>query len=760
MTLAAYSRARRLGSIRLAAGKLTGSSSGLQDVADAAVRRAGGDPAKAYAALDGYCNGYLTIITAPAEQDAARAQRPPESGTPAAAAEWREELHHRGWHGRFGHGTGPVLRKGDKTPIPARRGPAETGPALRGQPPRTAGALLEAIDAEIASADADHRAGVGDSLRIAREAAQGAKSGTSWRTIVNEYLLHAGGRALALGDKDRSARLETLAHQALYLPDEGPADAAVRDLAGTAMPAAARVLGGGDQKWDGRVTIFSEADNPGVLGTMGWHGRLSLQDSVAGEITDTAVQPGRQIVNPDAYMVIGHEAIHGVEGGLTPAGRKAWQALTGPQRLTIGDIADLDRQSPAGGAWAVARPLPELKHSLGYIDQPLIDELAARGLLEKTSTRWAGDGWRLTAKARRLIPGRQTAKDHENAYAYETGVKALEEGGTELAATQHAEELFRAEGVAGRATALTAGDAAGNPEYVKRRDALLKALDDAAAVRPAAAFDKGIADALLYAKLNLRRHNDPAGVAGVLDVLRHSPATTPALAARADGISARLDDLLTAPTADRHLTMAEYARRMADPARIRDGQSWGHYPDWTAQMQNWVQQVARGEGQAGTGKPGTAGYQRTVELSDEINREGPAGKAAAMARQLVRAMGDDPDTADPLLLADLASEIRQRWGMTTYSAVRRAALRRGIGQHPERKTAAVRAAAARRGSLLSPAGAKARAIAEWAWQDPKGRAAGALAQVNQLARDTADMYERRQVQDAGQMLARLTGTPG
>ena len=73
MTLTVFSRTRPLGTITLAGGKLTGSNAGVQDIADAAVRRNGGDAAKAYADLDGYANGYVSVIVSPAEQDAARA---------------------------------------------------------------------------------------------------------------------------------------------------------------------------------------------------------------------------------------------------------------------------------------------------------------------------------------------------------------------------------------------------------------------------------------------------------------------------------------------------------------------------------------------------------------------------------------------------------------------------------------------------------------------------------------------------------------
>jgi hypothetical protein len=85
VTLAVYSRVRRVGRITLAGGKLTGSAPGVQNIADTAVRKAGGDPQAAYAALDGFTNGYITVITDPAEQNAARQGGATADGQPWTA---------------------------------------------------------------------------------------------------------------------------------------------------------------------------------------------------------------------------------------------------------------------------------------------------------------------------------------------------------------------------------------------------------------------------------------------------------------------------------------------------------------------------------------------------------------------------------------------------------------------------------------------------------------------------------------------------
>lgn len=70
-TLAVYTASRDLGRITLDGTRLTGSTSGLQNVADVAAMRAGGDVTQAYADLEGWTNGYLTIIPAAQDEPAA-----------------------------------------------------------------------------------------------------------------------------------------------------------------------------------------------------------------------------------------------------------------------------------------------------------------------------------------------------------------------------------------------------------------------------------------------------------------------------------------------------------------------------------------------------------------------------------------------------------------------------------------------------------------------------------------------------------------
>lgn len=310
MTLVAYSRHRRLGTIRLAAGKLTSRSPGLQDVADAAVRRAGGDAAKAYAALDGYCNGYITIITLPAEQDAAGEAR---------AAAWDEARHPRGYGGRFGHGTGggghlglyrdqisqheAAEQDSDAKFALGRAGAAyadgdylvaaeqlrvaagRVGPLGRTADRDTYWTLAGAIDAEAKALgvtqvtqvldairtehDATTDELVAENLRNAERVITKAATGTSWRSAASGYLHKASlAASMVKLDDPAAARYDHLASQVLRLPDEqAPGTAAITALVAKAAPAVPGLLGGGDQHWNGKSAPSARPTTPTTSAT-------------------------------------------------------------------------------------------------------------------------------------------------------------------------------------------------------------------------------------------------------------------------------------------------------------------------------------------------------------------------------------------------------------------------------------------------------------------------------------------------------------
>lgn len=61
MPLIVHGEDRVLGRIRIEGGTLHGTNKGVQGLADAAVRRNGGDVQAAYADLRGQTNGYITV---------------------------------------------------------------------------------------------------------------------------------------------------------------------------------------------------------------------------------------------------------------------------------------------------------------------------------------------------------------------------------------------------------------------------------------------------------------------------------------------------------------------------------------------------------------------------------------------------------------------------------------------------------------------------------------------------------------------------
>ena len=86
MTLAVFSSKRRIGEIALNGSVLTASSAGLQDVADTALARHGGNAQAAYESLRGFTNGYVTIVPA-ADSIAAQALRETETANGSLAAQ-------------------------------------------------------------------------------------------------------------------------------------------------------------------------------------------------------------------------------------------------------------------------------------------------------------------------------------------------------------------------------------------------------------------------------------------------------------------------------------------------------------------------------------------------------------------------------------------------------------------------------------------------------------------------------------------------
>lgn len=357
------------------------------------------------------------------------------------------------------------------------------------------------------------------------------------------------------------------------------------------------------------------------------------------------------------------------------------------------------------------------------------------------------------------IPENDLYDDHKDAYQEDT-VAAIEEGFTELATIQHAPDWFDAAGIGDRDTdiiAVTDGHSVDNPVYARRQKALADQLEaayeDLHAAGPA---HLPVARKLLDAAVSVR-----SGFTGHLDetISQLATAGDADLTARARRLKALADEL-TATDMSAHATLSEYARRLQDSGRIRQGQAWGHYAQATAGALVWVEELARLDEQRATDRPGTPGWRHIRTLADEINREGPAGKVAVMTRQVI-ARFSRTGTVRPEVARRVRTAILENWGAGAAGAEDALYVAGQIvtdGETRDRIQVKFAASAAAPAGPATGAGREAAEIAAWAWADPKTRAAKALSRVNALAAGTADPGALREVQDTARMISRLAGS--
>jgi hypothetical protein len=265
----------------------------------------------------------------------------------------------------------------------------------------------------------------------------------------------------------------------------------------------------------------------------------------------------------------------------------------------------------------------------------------------------------------------------------------IEEGFTELGATEHAADFFDAMGIGDRETEMIATDAHGN--------AVGGEVDPAAAggiiqdLEESRGYFADLPNDVL-ARIDKAedalRDSDTSTAIQMLGqaMVRTSPSNggRPVLAGALKAVG-RLDQ----ESGLKHATMSEYATRLASPDRIADQDSWGHYPAQTAAAQDWTREVARQEFTAG----GQSFSQnqvdaRAAQLADEVNRVGTERKIAVMADQVVRASGVNPVPGSmegqymhhhtPGIMSDndwlaLEDSIRTGWGTSAEAALTSAA---------------------------------------------------------------------------------------
>lgn len=222
----------------------------------------------------------------------------------------------------------------------------------------------------------------------------------------------------------------------------------------------------------------------------------------------------------------------------------------------------------------------------------------------------------------------------------------IEEGFTELGTIQHAADFFDAVGAGRRETRVLAtgpdGAPVDNPAYFRAVSSLIKDLQ-AQYVRLSSDLRGPQQQAVDRLGREIERLKDDPELlqtdweAGLDDAMREiQHLGDPELAAWAEKTMSGPVRKARSMQMTKHATMAEYAERLNDPERIKNGEAWGHYQDQTAKALSWVQDVAHEEGLADLTTP--EGRRRIQELSDEINQQGVDGKVHAMADQLVRAV--------------------------------------------------------------------------------------------------------------------------
>jgi hypothetical protein len=233
------------------------------------------------------------------------------------------------------------------------------------------------------------------------------------------------------------------------------------------------------------------------------------------------------------------------------------------------------------------------------------------------------------------------------AYVRPGGGKAVEEGFTELGSRLDAAEFARRIGVGDKPTALLArdprtGGVVDNPAYGRARAELTARLES---LRKALTADRRtVADGSAHSEAIVAvtqaaedvQDDDPAGVEAALQTARHTWSADPVVKAAIDSAASAADRLAHQASAQ-HQTVSQALEAAADPRLLRAGRGVA-YPQWVRQAQAWSEAIAAREAKIGLIERRDAAA-RAAELAREVAYAGGQGKAAVLARQLLRAEG-------------------------------------------------------------------------------------------------------------------------
>jgi hypothetical protein len=436
-------------------------------------------------------------------------------------------------------------------------------------------------------------------------------------------------------------------------------------------------LGGGREKWDGEVTVFPQASDPSVAGTMEWGGSMRMSDSAARDTRDAISGDGP--ARPGSNIAVSlHELIHGIEEPLPS--QRADRTERDDQILRLYQLRD--NMSPDAGASQHVFTLETINqaHPPGEPDvsQAEVDGLIQRGFLRRASfvniVQDPGGGSHavpLFGRTEQAVRTDEQIPDkdrHSKAYQNPAVAKA-EEGFTELGTVHHMTDWLDSAGAGGRETTILARDDHGNLIESEHNQAAALALSGKLADIRKEYETRPLGSGRFLLQIQRAENEYSYG---------DSEAGRKALGQARDmsisygdaELTTKLDNLLdeshSVRANYRHFTLHEYADQLNDPDKINTGKAWGHYEWETAAAQTWTQQIAEAEGHHDFTK-GSAGHQRMIELADEVNREGPAGKFPALARQIIRAAGADPAHAETAEAA-----IQSRWPIGSRAAAGRA----------------------------------------------------------------------------------------
>jgi hypothetical protein len=127
------------------------------------------------------------------------------------------------------------------------------------------------------------------------------------------HIREAARLAAASGDRDTADRYEALAARVTAdATDHQGSQQAAHAFTAKAAPAVPGLLGGGHEAWNGQLDVFPQAGKPTILAEIGWDGKISMSDAVAGSIKTALADPHATVTDPAAFSVALHELIHGV----------------------------------------------------------------------------------------------------------------------------------------------------------------------------------------------------------------------------------------------------------------------------------------------------------------------------------------------------------------------------------------------------------------------------------------------------------------